>query len=557
MVTKPDKQRIFLIGFSGTGKTSAGRVIAAILGWQFYDVDEIIVSKFMKPIEQIFADHGEETFRKEEEECIKELSGTHNSVVVSTGAGAVSSLDSIYLMQNSGFVINFDASPEIIAKRLSGIQNKEGGEAMARPMLLSDDPIGRIKELKSQRQFRYASAHWSVHTDQLSISQVANESVRAWRKFGNYSRFQIDPNVTAVVNADSGTYPIIVGWDILETQLGSHVHELGITGRAHIICDSNVVHPYGRAAQRSLHSAGIEMTLFTFPAGELNKNLKTVESIYEWLANQHAERGDVVVAVGGGVVGDVAGYVAATLLRGIKLIHVPTSLTAMVDSSIGGKTGVDLVSGKNLVGAFHQPSLVLTDVSALKTLPRRALMEGWAEAIKHGFVFDEFLVSTYEEKIDQLVALDPEITTSVVSRNIEIKSNVVTNDEKETYGLRQLLNYGHTIGHAIETAAGYGGYLHGEAVSIGMIGAAKLGQAISVTPPEVVLRLTELLKKFGLPVHFQQIRTEDILDAMSRDKKMSSGLISWIFLEKTGRATTYRGVKNSDLLHVLEDISKA
>ena len=348
----------------------------------------------------------------------------------------------------------------------------------------------------------------------------------------------------------------MVGWNILEEQLGSHIHGLGIKGRAHIICDSNVVHPYGRSAQRSLHNAGIEMTLFTFPAGEASKNLKTVETIYEWLASKRVERGDVVIAVGGGVVGDVAGYVASTILRGIKLIQVPTSLTAMVDSSIGGKTGVDLPVGKNLIGAFHQPIMVLADVAALKTLPQRVLKEGWAEAIKHGFAFDETLVEIYENELEMLLGLDPEVTTSVISKNIKIKSDVVTNDEREVYGLRQLLNYGHTIGHGVEAAAGYDRYLHGEAVSIGMIGAAKLGEILSVTPIEVVNRLIELITRFDLPVNYTDVSIDDIQAAMSRDKKMLSGEISWVLLDAVGHAMTYKGVDQAIVWQVLKELSK-
>lgn len=556
MTESTHKKRIFLIGFSGTGKSSVGRVIANILGWKFEDADELITSRFKKPIEQIFSEDGEAAFRDQEKIVLKELSTKSNSIVVSTGAGAVTSEETILSMKDSGFVINFEARPETIFQRLSSVEELDGAEAMARPMLTSDDPVKRIRELKLERQSLYMSAHWTIHTDHMNPSQVANESVRAWRKIGNYSNLMNDVDVVSVVNAESGSYPIVVGWNILEDQLGRRVHDLGIKGRAHIICDSNVVHPYGRAAQKSLHNAGIDMTLFTFPAGELSKNLKTVETIYEWLISKRVERGDVVVAVGGGVVGDIAGFVASTVLRGIKLIHVPTSLTAMVDSSIGGKTGVDLPVGKNLVGAFHQPIMVLADVASLKTLPQRVLIEGWAEAIKHGFVFDESLVVTYEENLEMLIGLDPEVTTDVISRNMEIKANVVTNDEREMYGLRQLLNYGHTIGHGIEAAAGYGNYLHGEAVSIGMVGAARLGEIISITPTGVVERLTELLTRFRLPIHYQMLSNESILEAMSRDKKISSGEISWVFLDQVGHAMTHKGIEQGSLQSVLNDLKE-
>ena len=402
-------------------------------------------------------------------------------------------------MLASGFVVALEARPETIYARLTSIAEREGAEAMARPMLQSGDPLARIESLKRERQWAYALAHWTVPTDALGVEQAAHEVVRAWRKLGAVDSWRSDPDLAATVTVDAGAYPVFVGWGTLEEQLGPRLAESGFSGRAYIVCDSNVVHPYGRAAQRSLHKAGIEMGLFTFPAGEASKSLATATVLYEWLAERRVERRDAIVAVGGGVVGDLAGYVAATFLRGIRLVQAPTSLTAMVDSSIGGKTGVDLPVAKNMVGAFHHPAMVLADVSTLQTLPERALREGWAEALKHGLALEAPLVDIYEEHAESLLALDPELTTGVVARNAAVKARVVTEDERETSGRRQLLNYGHTIGHGVEAAAGYDAYLHGEAVAIGMTGAARLGMLEGVTPPDLVERQASLIARFGLP----------------------------------------------------------
>jgi len=337
-------------------------------------------------------------------------------------------------------------------------------------------------------------------------------------------------------------YPVLVGWDILESQLGPRMVAAGLTGRAFVICDSNLTATYGRAAQRSIHKAGLEVGMFIFPAGEASKSLDTAAVIYQWLAERRVERRDCIVAVGGGVTGDLAGFVAATYLRGIKLVQVPTSLTAMVDSSIGGKTAVDLPAAKNLVGAFYHPELVLTDASALKTLPRRELAEGWAEALKHGLALDAALVETYESKADDLLALEPGLTAEVVARNAAVKARIVTEDERETSGLRSLLNYGHTIGHGVEAAAGYGAYLHGEAVAIGMTGAARLGMAMGVTPADLVERQAALLRRFNLPESYANVALDAVLEAMSRDKKVAAGQLSWVFLEGVGRSAVHRGV---------------
>ena len=553
-----DGNRIFLIGFSGTGKSAVGRSVARLLGWAFADADELIVERADKSIDRIFADDGEPAFRRLERGIIAEMA-TRERVVISTGAGSVMHDDSLGTMLASGLVVALEAHPETIYERLSSIAEEDGAEAMVRPMLRSggsDDPLGRIESLKRERQWAYALAHWTVTTDGMSAEQAAHEVVRAWRKLGAAQTWRDDPDLAATVTVEQGAYPVFVGWGTIERQLGQRLTESGFRGRAHIICDTNVVHPYGRAAQRSLHAADIEMGLFTFPAGEASKSLETATVLYEWLAEHRVERGDVIVAVGGGVVGDLAGYVAATFLRGIKLVQVPTSLTAMVDSSIGGKTAVDLPVAKNMVGAFHHPMMVLTDVSALTTLPERALREGWAEAIKHGFALEAPLVDFYEQHAEALLSLDPELTTEAVARNAAVKARIVTEDERETSGRRMLLNYGHTIGHGVEAAAGYDAYLHGEAVAIGMTGAARLGMMEGVTSAEIVEHQASLIARFGLPSSYAGVAPEAIIQAMSRDKKTTAGQVSWVFLEEVGRAVTRKGVPVERVAEVVRDLGR-
>ena len=231
-----------------------------------------------------------------------------------------------------------------------------------------------------------------------------------------------------------------------------------------------------------------------------------------------------------------------------------TSLTAMVDSSIGGKTAVDLPAAKNLVGAFYHPEFVLTDVSALTTLPKRALREGWAEALKHGLALEADLVDIYETKAEALLSLEPHLTTEVVARNAAVKARIVSEDERESGGLRSLLNYGHTMGHGLEAAAGYEAYLHGEAVSVGMVGAARLGMAYGVTPAELVERQAALIRRYGLPEGYESVDPADILEAMSRDKKVSAGQISWVFLNDVGRASMYSGVPTNLVEQTLREL---
>lgn len=547
------RNRIYFIGFSGAGKSAVGRRTAQLLGWAFADADERIVARAGKPVERIFGEDGEPAFRALERAVIAEFAGEER-VVVSTGAGSVMHDQSLGGMLASGLVVALEARPETIYRRLSHAAETEGPEAMVRPMLQADDPLGRIESLKRERQAAYALAHWTIHADGLTVEQAAHEVVRAWRRFGAPSAWAGDPALAATVAVESGAYPVFVGWETLEAELGRRLVESGFSGRAYIVCDSNVVHPYGRAAQRSLHAAGVEMGLFTFPAGEESKSLATASVLWEWLAERRAERGDAIVAVGGGVVGDLAGYAAAAFLRGVRLVQVPTSLTAMVDSAVGGKTGVDLPAAKNMVGAFHHPTMVLADVSALKTLPERALREGWAEAIKHGFALDASLVDFYERNVDALLTLDPGLTTEAVARNVAVKARIVSADERETSGLRRLLNYGHTIGHGLEAAAGYGAYLHGEAVAVGMTGAARLGVAECVTPSDVAERQASLLAQFGLPQSYVGVAPEAILDAMTRDKKTTAGQVAWVFLDGVGSSVARRGVPQERVERVVREL---
>ncbi|MEX2598936.1 MAG: 3-dehydroquinate synthase [Dehalococcoidia bacterium] len=550
--------RIFLVGFSGTGKSAVGRRAASLLGWDFADADEWIVERAGKPIDRIFGEDGEPAFRALEREAIEALTKGENAVI-STGGGAMAQDACRGAMLESGLVVLMEARPETIYSRLlsaSGIASQGEAEGMVRPLLALDgDPVRRIESIKSERQWAYAQAHWTVPTDAFSVEQAAHEVARAWRRLGAPKAWQDDPLLAANVTLESSAYPVYVGWDILESQLGERIAATGFQGRAFILTDSNVVNPYGRAVQRSLHKTGIEMGMFTFPAGEESKSLQTASVIYEWLAERRVERRDIIVAVGGGVAGDLAGFVAATYLRGIRVVQVPTSLTAMVDSSIGGKTAVDLPTGKNLVGAFHHPMMVIADAAALTTLPERALREGWAEAIKHGFALDSDLVDTYESKADALLALEPELTAEVVARNMAVKARIVTEDERETSGRRMLLNYGHTIGHGLEAAAGYGRYLHGEAVAVGMTGAARLGMLQGVTPADLVERQAAVLRRFGLPSSYEGVDPDAILDAMTRDKKNTAGSLSWVLLEDTGRAAIQRDVPQDRVAQVVADLA--
>lgn len=362
-----------------------------------------------------------------------------------------------------------------------------------------------------------------------------------------------NPNLATIVHTSQGSYPVIVGRDVID-ELGLELQKTGQQGRAFIVADEVLFSGPVRRAQEALERGGYETHVLALEIGESNKNLATLEIVFSWLADRRAERGDVVVAMGGGVTGDLVGFVAATWLRGVSVVQVPTSLTAMVDSSIGGKTGVNLPQGKNLIGAFHQPKLVLQDVTHLETLPPREMAAGWAEAVKHGLILDENLLETFERLAPQMVALEGDAPVEAIRRSVAIKGDIVSADEFETGDRRILLNYGHTIGHAIEAVSGYGQYLHGEAVAIGMMAAAGIASRLGMIGSELVARQRRVLESYNLPTQAENLDAEAIINATKSDKKSRGGTIRWVLLEGPGQATTRRDVPDDVVLEAVQAV---
>ena len=549
------KSNIFITGFSGSGKTIVGREVARRLGWRFVDTDDKVVETAGKPISAIFEEMGEAHFRRLERSTLAEVCEGERQVI-STGGGMPTDEGNHKLMEENGVIILLEAFPETIYQRLES-QRRKGHGPVVRPMLDADDPLARIRSLKAERQASYALAHWTVHTDQLEPSQAAEEVVRGWRVLADQTPRDTDQDnsdLATVVCTSTGDYPVWVDWGILD-DLGNRVKRLLAPSTAYVITDEDV-HRHARRAQVAIETAGIPTHMFLIPPGERSKTLETAQHIYRWLAGRRAERGHLVLAVGGGVVGDLSGFVAATYLRGMPFVQVPTSLLAMMDAAIGGKVAVDLPQGKNLVGAFYQPSFVLADVQTLETLPARELTSGWVEAIKHGLILDEALVTTFERLGESIRALEPRVATDVIRRSAAIKADVVSRDEKETLGLRILLNYGHTIGHAIEAAAGYGRFAHGEAVSVGMMGAAYISNAKGLMSDKEVERQGALLESFGLPLAYSGMDTAAVGEAMLSDKKTSGKTIHWVLLDGIGNAVTRSDVPDQLVQETLRRLAR-
>ena len=348
------------------------------------------------------------------------------------------------------------------------------------------------------------------------------------------------------------SYLIRCGGGLLAT-VGPTVREAGAR-RAAVICDAAVTSSHGRRVAASLEAAGIGVLTIEVPAGEPSKSVAGVGRLWEAFAAAAVDRGTHVVAVGGGVAGDLAGFAAATFGRGLPLWHVPTTLVAQVDSAIGGKTGINLAGGKNLVGAFWQPLGVFSDIETLATLPHREFVSGFAEVVKYGVIFDADLFTWLEEHAARLLDRHADDLTHAIGRSAALKAAVVERDEREITGERAALNYGHTFAHAFEAAAGYGSLLHGEAVAIGMARAARLARLIGRIDSDLVTRQDRLLESFGLPTSpaaAGPIQPVELVTLMTRDKKTLDGKLRFVLPDRLGHVEIVPDVPHEAVLEAL------
>ena len=539
-------KRVVLIGFSATGKSVLAPFIAARFGWAAVDLDREIEREAGSSIAEIFEREGESGFRSREQQAVRDAAAI-DGAVIATGGGVWLHEESRAILADGGFVVTLEARLSTILARYAA---SEQGATEVRPMLAGASRRQRVESLKAARQPFYALSDLTVHTDEIDIAAAVEEIVEAIARrspavLASDARLRemrlgpgvapppihdFGPDVGCVVDAGSARYPAYCAWGLL-ARSGDILGRLDLAGRVFLIADQAVMRPHGKAALRSIESTGQRVETFVVPSGEASKSLDSLAAIYDWLSTHRAERGDVVFALGGGVTTDLAGTAAATYLRGMPLVHAPTTVLGMVDAAIGGKVAIDLPSGKNLVGAFYQPRAVLADVATLATLPARELRSGYAEVIKHGFIRDAEMLDWLDAEAGAL--LEPaaavedisqrQLLVDVITRNQSIKAAVVAADERES-DIRAILNYGHTLGHAIEAVTGYSSVLHGEAVSIGMVAVAEMACELDLIDEALAARHRRLLERFGLPtIGPNGLSRDDIIDAMSRDKKVVAG----------------------------------
>ena len=499
-----ENRALVFVGFMGAGKSSAARHVAAALGVAAFDSDREVERRTGERIQTIFDRDGEAAFRATEERVILELLERDDARVVALGGGALAS-ERVRAALTAHTVVHLEVEPETAWRRASG-----RGRPLARDRRA-------FEALHAQRGRLYATAaDATIPPVDRSAWQRTLPAIRA---------LGAAPHGTRLVwaTASSGDYPVFLGRGLWDTFFYPR------DGRRFAVTDENVARHHRLAGEGH-----------TIAAGEQSKTLASAEQALRAMARAGLTRGDVVAAVGGGVVGDLAGFCAATYQRGIRYVQMPTTLVAQVDSAYGGKTGVDLPEAKNYVGAYHQPSAVLVDPAVLETLPAAELAAGYAEVVKTALIAGGELWSRVRSRADP----DDE----VIWQCLRTKLAVVAEDERDA-GRRQVLNLGHTVGHAIEVATGYRRYRHGEAVAIGLLCALRLSGA-----DELREEVAELLASCGLPLRFEGAEVDEVVGLVARDKKRRGDAVPFVLVEAPGRVTPDHVVAESDLRAAVAEV---
>jgi 3-dehydroquinate synthase len=514
---------IVLVGFMGSGKTEVGRSLAEQTKRTLIDVDEVLEAEGAS-IPEIFAAEGEKGFRERERRTIEKLSRARGAVIA-TGGGVVLDPANVRALKRAGVVVYLKTGVEELVRRLEGTTN--------RPLLrLAEGPPTkaelrrRVGGLLAERTPLYESAaDHIIGCDGRRIQDVAEEIVRRLddKRAAQLRRVRVPV---------SPPYTVHVGRDLLG-RLRELVKLPSAAEKVCIVSHPRIRRLWGRALEKSFKGSRLSVTWWTFPEGEERKTIDTASRLLRTLARAELHRGDVVVALGGGVVGDLSGFAASTYSRGIAFIQVPTTLLAMVDAAIGGKTGVNLPQGKNLVGTFHQPLAVIADADVLTTLPERELRGGLAEVVKYGFISDPALCEMVVRDREEIFARGDALS-SVVVRCARTKARIVGADEREA-GVRAILNYGHTLGHAIEaiSAAGRTRLHHGEAIAVGMVYAAGVSALLDLAPATLVQEHKRILEAIGLPTLVEGVSWSEVRERMAMDKKYARGQ-RLVLLSKAG-----------------------
>ena len=501
---------ILLTGFMACGKSTVGRAVAEAAAIPFLDLDDALEQRAGMPIPQIFEQQGEVQFRRLERQVLSEALEAEGPRVIATGGGALLDRQMRLHALQSAVVISLRASPQTVLERAA----RDDGR---RPLLQHADRR-YLEGLMSLRETSYAESHVQLDTDAAPVEKLVDEVLKTWRR---------DP-IAVAAGLDSYRVELTDGQGPARA-----VEGLESTSSVLLISDANVDPLFGASYRSSLSEAGHSVSTFLLAPGEEHKNPDTLRKLWEFALERELDRRSWVIGLGGGVVTDVAGFLAATWMRGVRWMSFPTTMLGMVDASVGGKTAVDLGPAKNCVGAFWQPKRVVCDVNHLTTEPERGYISGLAEAVKTGLLGDANLLDLLENESAAVLRRDPEVLESVVRRAIRVKARVVSLDQRES-GVRACLNLGHTVGHAIEACGGFGRYTHGEAVSLGLVAALRIGERLGHTPAPLARRAEQLLSRLGLPTDLSREPLNEVAKLLIHDKKRRGSHVRFVFTPNPG-----------------------
>ncbi|MCK4716054.1 MAG: 3-dehydroquinate synthase [Candidatus Marinimicrobia bacterium] len=513
-------KNIILIGFMGSGKDSVGREISRRSSLAFISTDRMIELTENRRINDIFQQNGESNFRHMEMQALRSIRGLQN-IVSATGGGMVIDEKNRKQLSNLGIVVHLYVDAKTVRQR---VQNDQ-----TRPLLKERNAVER---LLSERKELYNFADIVIDTRSKTPGQIAGD-ILLKLKLKESKKISSEPESTNIKTASS-TYNVIIS-ENGDTKLIDFLRVR--PKRCAVISNPLVAALYLDPVANQLDKAGIEVVPVIVPDGERYKSLKTVSRIYDKLFEYNLDRSDIVLGLGGGVITDIAGFVAATLKRGCRLVNVPTTLLAQVDASVGGKTGVNHPLGKNLIGSFYQPDLVLADMKFLKTLSGREFRNGLAEVIKIAVIGDETLFNLLVNRRSEILTRESKLLREIVTRCVCFKRDIVQEDEKELTGRRSLLNFGHTIGHIIETGSKYRRIKHGEAVAMGMVMEAKIALQIDDLTKYDVQRITDLIASYNLPISSpHKFSNDDLQRYILQDKKIHNGKLNLPVLRAIGES---------------------
>lgn len=540
-VTRDKKHPVVILcGFMGTGKTEAGRRLARSLGVPFIDTDEIIEENAGKSVSDIFATVGKKRFREYEREACMSLDPGRAGAVIATGGGMVVDDDNFSRLESLGTMVLLEASIESIANRTS--------QSDVRPLLSAGaDALHHVESMLAERDAVYNRIPRRLDTTNRSPEETAFDLEEMLRYGEALTSLRVDtrPIPGQAPGPDNTHLSRLVTARGVSDELGTWLERLHLDTRVFLLIPAAIDKLYGARLRAALD--GIPHESITVQDGDDNKNTAQVERLLDSLAQAGAGRDSVIVAVGGGVTGDVAGFVASIYMRGLPLVHVPTTLLAQVDASIGGKTGVNTARAKNLVGAMYQPHLVLCDPDFLQTLPERQVANGMAEVVKTAMLGSASLYELLETRAKDNPLTDPASLEACIRECVAIKGRIVERDPYER-DLRRILNLGHTAGHALEKAQSYTGLLHGEAISLGLLAALRVGITRGVTDPTYLDRTRRILAACRLPLDLPDVDIEAVRAALALDKKRRAGKLTFVLPIRPGHVEIVDDVDEDELI---------